>query len=143
MGAGASSSVISKSLIDAQNNLNNNNNNNVNQVKGNNNNNKPTPIDTSNLTTSPKKRSTSIVGKNTFRALLSLDEKELVVGRSPGSRLRKLAGADELETSGDSTQFAKIGQSTADKKKAALKQKNTRKKRSENKPKHKQNVYAF
>jgi hypothetical protein len=57
MGAGASSSVISKSLIDAQNNLNNNNNNNVNQVKGNNNNNnnKPTPIDTSNLTTSPKK----------------------------------------------------------------------------------------
>ena len=38
MGAGASSSVISKSLSDAQNNLNNNNNNNVNQVKGNNNN---------------------------------------------------------------------------------------------------------
>ena len=80
MGAGASSSVISKSLIDAQNNLNNNNNNNVNQVKGNNNNNnKPTPIDTSNLTTSPKKRSTSIVGKNTFRALLSLDKKQLVM----------------------------------------------------------------
>ena len=131
MGAGASSSVISKSLIDAQNNLNNNNNNNVNQVKGNNNNNnKPTPIDTSNLTTSPKKRSTSIVGKNTFRALLSLDEKELVVGRSPGSRLRKLAGTDELETSGDSTQFAKIGQSTADKKKAALKQKKLMKKKT-------------
>ena len=128
MGAGASSSVISKSLSDAQNNLNNNNNNNVNQVKGNNNN-KPTPIDTSNLTTSPKKRSTSIVGKNTFRALLSLDEKELVVGRSPGSRLRKLAGTDELETSGDSTQFAKIGQSTADKKKAALKQKKLMKKK--------------
>ena len=125
--------MISKSLSDAQNNLNNNNNNNVNQVKGNNNNNnnnnKPTPIDTSNLTTSPKKRSTSIVGKNTFCALLSLDEKEWVVCRSPGSRLRKFAGTDELETSGDSTRFAKIGQSTADKKKAALKQKKLTKKK--------------
>ena len=28
-------------------------------------------------------------GKSAFRALLSLDEKELVVGRSPGSHLRK------------------------------------------------------
>jgi|EP00945_MAST-04E_sp_MAST-4E-sp1_P003018 hypothetical protein len=34
-------------------------------------------------------------GKSAFRALLSLDEKELVVGRSPGSHLRKMAGVDD------------------------------------------------
>ena len=96
MGAGASSGVISKSINEAA-----ERGNNVNQGSGSNaksSSNKPAPIDTSNLTgagNDSKKRSASIVGKSTFRALLSLDEKELVVGRSPGSRLRKLAGTDE------------------------------------------------
>ena len=96
MGAGASSGVIAKSINEAA-----EAGNNVNQGSGSNaksSSNKPAPIDTSNLTgaaNDSKKRSASIVGKSTFRALLSLDEKELVVGRSPGSRLRKLAGTDE------------------------------------------------
>ena len=96
MGAGASSGVISKSINEAA-----ERGNNVNQGSGSNaksSSNKPAPIDTSNLTgaaNDSKKRSASIVGKSTFRALLSIDEKELVVGRSPGSRLRKLAGTDE------------------------------------------------
>jgi hypothetical protein len=132
MGAGASSGVISNSIAEA----NKINNNNVNQqgsdggMNKNKNNNKPTPIDTSNLSGSPKKRSASIVGKNTFRALLSLDEKELVVGRSPGSRLRKLAGTDELETSADNIQFAKIGgnnNSKTEKKNKKLKMKKNKK----------------
>jgi hypothetical protein len=36
-----------------------------------------------------------MVGKSAFRALLSLDEAELVLANSPGSKLRKLAGAEE------------------------------------------------
>ena len=78
--------VIAKSISEAA-----ETGNNVNQGSGSNaksSSNKPAPIDTSNLTgaaNDSKKRSASIVGKSTFRALLSLDEKELVVGRSPGS----------------------------------------------------------